>query len=97
MQVPRRLVPKYRRPVLVNGVDERLNRILLDTAKDRGSEVMEFEVMPDHVHLLTAVDPPYGVHRMIRKIKGRSYHIRRRKRCAHACGPKLDLCLRTRS
>jgi putative transposase len=71
--------PKYRRPVLVNGVDQRLKRILLDTSKDRGSEVMELEVMPDHVHLLIEVEPQYGVHRMIRKIKGRSSHILRRE------------------
>jgi putative transposase len=71
--------PKYRRPVLVNGVDKRLKRIILDTAKDRGSEVIELEVMPDHVHLLIEVDPQYGIHRMIRKIKGRSSHILRRE------------------
>jgi putative transposase len=71
--------PKYRRPVLVNGVAKRLKHIILDTAKDRGSEVMEREVMPGDVHLLREVDPPYGVHRMIREIKGRSSHIRRRE------------------
>jgi putative transposase len=71
--------PKYRRPVLVNGVVKRLKRIILDTAKDRGAEVMELEVRPDHVHLLIEVDPQYGVHRMIRRIKGRSSHILRRE------------------
>ncbi|HWW50991.1 MAG TPA: IS200/IS605 family transposase [Verrucomicrobiae bacterium] len=71
--------PKYRRPVLVNGVVKRLKRIILDAAKDRGAEVMELEVRPDHVHLLIEVDPQYGVHRMIRRIKGRSSHILRRE------------------
>jgi putative transposase len=71
--------PKYRRPVLVNGVARRLKRIILDAAKDRGAEVMELEVKPDHVHLLIEVDPQYGVHRMIRRIKGRSSHILRRE------------------
>ena len=71
--------PKYRRPVLVNGVVKRLKRIILDTAKDRGAEVMELEVRSDHVHLLIEVDPQYGVDRMIRRIKGRSSHILRRE------------------
>ena len=71
--------PKYRRPVLVNGVAKRLKRIILDTAKDRGSEVIKLEVVPDHVHLLIEVDPQYGIHRMIREIKGRSSHILRRE------------------
>ena len=52
--------PKYRRPVLVNGVDRRLKRIIFDTAKERRSEVIELEVMPDPVHLLVEVDPQYG-------------------------------------
>jgi REP-associated tyrosine transposase len=63
----------------VNGVDKRLKRIILDTAKDRGAEVMELEVRPDYVHLLIEVDRPYGVHRVIREIKGRSSHILRRE------------------
>lgn len=71
--------PKYRRPVLVNGVDRRLKRIIFDTAKERRSEVIELEVMPDHVHLLVEVDPQYGIHRLVRQLKGRSSHILRRE------------------
>lgn len=69
--------PKYRRSVLVNGVDKRLKRIMLDTAKEYRAEVIELEVMPDHVHLLIEVDPQYGVHRMVRQLKGRSSRILR--------------------
>ena len=35
--------------------------------------------MPDHVHLLVEVDPQYGVHRLIREIKGRSSHTLRKE------------------
>ena len=56
-----------------------MKRIILDLAKDRGAEVMELEVRADHVHRLIEVDPPYGVDRMIRRIKGRSFHILRRE------------------
>jgi putative transposase len=69
--------PKYRRSVLVNGVDKRLKRIILDTAKEHRAEVLEMEVMPDHVHVLIEVDPQYGVHRLVRQLKGRSSRILR--------------------
>ena len=71
--------PKYRRPVLVNGVEKRLKRIILDAATERRSEVIELEVMPDHVHLLIEVDPQFGIHRLVRELKGRSSHILRRE------------------
>ncbi len=66
--------PKYRRSVLVNGVEERLKSILREVAQERQAEVIELEVMPDHVHLLVEVDPQFGIHRLIRLMKGRSSH-----------------------
>ncbi len=49
--------PKYRRPVLVSEVAERLKQIIRSVADEYGAEVIELEVMPDHVHLLVEVDP----------------------------------------
>jgi putative transposase len=69
--------PKYRRPVLVGAVEKRLKRILLDTAREKRSEVIELQVRPDHVQLLLEVDPQYGVHRMVRQLKGRSSRMLR--------------------
>src|SRR2546421_11619362 len=34
--------------------------------------IEELEVMPDHVHLLVEVDPQFGIHRLVKLIKGRS-------------------------
>ncbi|WP_445311471.1 IS200/IS605 family transposase [Microcoleus vaginatus] len=64
--------PKYRRKVLIEGVDTRLKEILLETAIEFGSELIEMEVMPDHVHLLVECDPQLGITRLIRYMKGRS-------------------------
>lgn len=69
--------PKYRRPVLVNGVDGRLKDIIRETCAEIHAELIEMEVMPDHVHLLVEVDPPYGIHRAVRLIKGRSSRLLR--------------------
>jgi putative transposase len=64
--------PKYRRKVLVNGVDERLKTILMETIEKWGQELVELEVMPDHVHLLVGCDPQFGIHRLVKYIKGTS-------------------------
>ncbi|WP_206886136.1 MULTISPECIES: IS200/IS605 family transposase [Alicyclobacillus] len=71
--------PKYRRKVLVNGVDERLKEILQAVAEERRAEIIEMEVMPDHVHLLVEVDPQFGIHRLVKLMKGRSSRILRQE------------------
>jgi putative transposase len=37
------------------------------------------ETVPDHVHLLVGVDPQYGVHRLVKQIKGRSSRLLRQE------------------
>jgi len=69
--------PKYRRPVLVEGVDERLKTILIELAVESGCDLMALEVMPDHVHLLVQVDPQFGIHRFVKLAKGRSSRLLR--------------------
>ena len=62
--------PKYRRPVLVDQIEHRLKEIIQNIANNHDSEILEMEVMPDHVHLLVEVDPQYGVHKLIKSMKG---------------------------
>lgn len=71
--------PKYHRKVLVGGVEERLKEILRAVAVERRAEIIEMEVMPDHVHLLVEVDPQFGIHRLIKQMKGRSSRILRQE------------------
>lgn len=71
--------PKYRRDVLRNGADERLKEIIRQVCDETGSEILEMEVMPDHVHLLVEVDPQFGIHKLIRRIKGRSSRLLRQE------------------
>jgi putative transposase len=70
---------KYRRPVLEGAVRTRLTAILRRVAADTRGAIVELEVMPDHVHLLCEIDPQYGIHRLIKAMKGRSSHILRRE------------------
>ena len=69
--------PKYRRKVLINGIDERLKDIIRSVCSKLKADLIEMEVMPDHVHLLVEVDPQFGVHRLIKNIKGKSSRILR--------------------
>ncbi len=69
--------PKYRRPVLTGPVREQLGQILQEVACEGRAEVIELEILPDHVHLLVDVDPQYGIHRLVKHMKGRSSHILR--------------------
>lgn len=66
--------PKYRRKVLMDGVDTRLKEILRVVAKENRTRIVEMEIMPDHVHLLLDVDPQVGVRKVIKRMKGRSSH-----------------------
>jgi putative transposase len=67
--------PKFRRPVLVKGVDSRLKTIIAEVVAETLSELIELEVMPDHVHLLVEVDPQFGIHKLVKMIKGRSSRL----------------------
>ena len=62
--------PKYRRSVLVDGADEALKGIVARVCQAREAEMIELEVMPDHVHLLVDIDPQYGIHRLIKDDQG---------------------------
>lgn len=66
--------PKYRRKVLVNGIDSRLKVLLQENVEKWGQEFVECEVMPDHVHVLVGCDPQFGIHRLIKFVKGATSH-----------------------
>ena len=66
--------PKYRRPVLDNGVDERLKELILQQQEEYGYLVLGMEVMPDHVPLLLDVNPQIGIKSVVSKIKGFTSH-----------------------
>ncbi len=69
--------PKYRRPVLVGDIRPRLLQILHEVVRERSAELVELDVRPDHVQLLIGIDPQYGIHRLVKELKGRSSRILR--------------------
>ncbi len=71
--------PKYRRKVLVEGIDVRLKELIAEVANEFRVAIFELEVMPDHVHILCEVDPQFGVHRFVKYVKGRSSRLLRQE------------------
>lgn len=71
--------PKYRRKVLVNGVDTRLKELIRETCQEIHVDLLEMEIMPDHVHLQLEVDPNLGIHKAVKTIKRNTSRILRQE------------------
>jgi putative transposase len=69
--------PKYRRRVIGGRMEARLKQIIREVVDEKGAWLVELETMPDHVHLLVEVDPRYGVHKLVKAIKGRTSRVLR--------------------
>lgn len=69
--------PKYRRSVLMDGIDVRLKQIFMDLADSHDFVIIEMEVMPDHVHLLIDCNPRFGIMECIKLMKRTSAHMLR--------------------
>ena len=69
--------PKYRRKVLVGGVETRLKELIKTACSEKQVDIIQMEIMPDHVHLILEVDPQFGIHRAVKHIKGvSSFYLR---------------------
>jgi putative transposase len=71
--------PKYRRRVLVGAVENRLVEIVHQICVEHGADVIEIEIMPDHVHLLVEVPPVVALSKFIGALKGRSARVLRQE------------------
>lgn len=71
--------PKRRKKVLTGNIKTRLEAIVYEVAKEKGIDVLAFEVMPDHVHLFISAYPDVTVHQIIKAFKGRSSNLLRKE------------------
>lgn len=69
--------PKYRRSVITDEIGDRLKAIAAEVCAEHSATIIEIETMPDHVHLLVEIDPQYGIHRLVKQIKGRTSRLLR--------------------
>lgn len=71
--------PKYRRKVLIGPIETCLKEIIGQVCQEHQAGVEELEILPDQVHLLVSVDPQFGIHRLVKLIKGRSSRLLRQQ------------------
>lgn len=68
---------KYRRKILNAPYDSTLKEILYQTAEQFDFQILDLEVMPDHVHMIVDCNPRFGIMECVRKLKGKSSRIMR--------------------
>ena len=70
---------KYRRRLIEGEIEQQLKKILLETSLDIQAEILEMETDRDHVHLLISCDPQFGIHRVVKRLKGKSSRLLRQE------------------
>jgi len=65
--------------VLVDKVAERLFKLIPKAALRYRAEVLALEIRPDHVRLLVAVDPQFGIPRLVKHIQAVTSHDLRKQ------------------
>ncbi len=61
--------PKWRRSILKDGLDDFTKETFLRIAREHEFDILEMEIMPDHVHLLIDCNPRYGIVNCVRVLK----------------------------
>ena len=72
-------VTKYRKKYLTGEIEKRLKQICKEVAKECSFEISEMECERDHIHMLVDVDPQFGIHKAVKRMKGRSSRILRQE------------------
>ncbi len=65
-------IPKYRKKQLFGALRKEIAPVMKDLARQKGCEILEGKLMPDHVHMLIAIPPKYSVSSVIGYIKCKS-------------------------
>lgn len=64
--------PKYRRQVIYGKLRKDIGAILRKLCEQKGVEIIEAELCPDHVHMLVSIPPKYSVVQIMGYVKGKS-------------------------
>ena len=65
-------IPKYRKKQLFGALRKEIAPVMKDLARQKECEILEGKLMPDHVHMLIAIQPKYSVSSVIGFIKGKT-------------------------
>ena len=66
------IVPKYRREAMFGVLRKELGAMLRELCRRFEIELVEGNVMPDHVHMCLSVAPKFSIANTVGKLKGKS-------------------------
>ena len=66
------IIPKYRKRVLYGKVKKHVGEVIREVCRQRGIELVEGHLMPDHIHMCVSIPPKHSVAFAIGFIKGKS-------------------------
>ena len=71
-------IPKHRKKRLFGVLRRNLGVIFHELAQQKGCQIVEGHIMPDHVHMMLAIPPKYAVSQVVGFIKGKgAIHLAR--------------------
>jgi len=70
---------KYRRKVLTGDAETRLKELLAEKAGQIDIEIVQMEIMPDHVHLFVKATPVNSPHYIVQQLKGYTSRVLRQE------------------
>jgi putative transposase len=65
-------IPKKRKKVIFGGIRKYLGKMLRELAVQKGCQIVEGHLMPDHIHMCISIPPKYSVSNVVGYIKGKS-------------------------
>jgi len=66
------IVPKYRKKALYGQLRNQVGDVLCDLCRQRGVELLEGHLMPDHIHMFLKVAPKFSIAFAIGFLKSKS-------------------------
>ena len=64
--------PKFRRQAIYGKIKTDIGKILRQLCDQKGIEIIEAELCPDHIHMLISIPPKYSVAQIMGYLKGKS-------------------------
>ena len=64
--------PKYRRQIIYGKLKAEIGKILRKLCEQKGVEIIEAELCPDHVHMLVSIPPKMSISSFMGYLKGKS-------------------------
>ena len=77
------IVPKYRKKKLYGKFRSKVGDIFQDLCRQRGVELLEGHLKPDHIHMCLSVAPKYSIASVIGFLKGKSAVMIHRRLMGH--------------